>query len=568
MELIPEVMGGDSIYAQGSSMFMSSSGFDVWEELLSGKDGEVVSDAEKEKYTIVDGKWPENYDETVLIVNERNEISDLTLYALGLKTKAEILSDMEKAATGEVVNTEISKHGYDEILGRTFRVILSSDIYKKNADGDYENLTETDAGLSYLYDNSETELKIVGIIRPNEDSNMMSSGGTIGYTSLLTDRIIKLDGESELLREQLENKKTDILTGLPFKSEISDDEEVETVKNWFSSLSAEDKTRIYIEIKSKPTDEYVKTAVEQYTANLDDAAMREMFKQAMSQKMTLDEKSIEDYVSGLDEQTLRGYIEEMATASVKEQYAAGVKAQFAALPTDRVAALFDAEEFSDDDYKTFYTDFESEIVSDATYDENIKKLGYIDREDPWTMEIYADSFENKDNISSLISKYNETVAEDDKINYTDYVALLMSSITTIIDAISYVLIAFVTISLVVSSIMIGIITYISVLERTKEIGILRSIGASKKDISRVFNAETLIVGFTAGVIGILLTLGLDLIVNIILHSLTGIETLNASLPPIAAAILVAISMFLTFIAGLIPSKIAAKKDPVTALRTE
>ena len=568
MELITEVMGGDSIYAQGSSMFMSSSGFDVWEELLSGKNGEAVGDATKEKYTLVNGKWPENYDETVLIVNERNEVSDLTLYALGLKTKAEILSDMEKAATGEVVNTETSKHGYDEILGRTFRVILSSDIYKKNADGDYEDLTATEAGLSYLYDNSETELKIVGIIRPNEDSNMMSSGGTIGYTSLLTDRIIALDSESDLLKEQLENKKTDILTGLPFKSEISEDEEAETVKNWFSSLSAEDKARIYIEIKSKPTDEYVKTAVAQYTANLDDAAMREMFRQAMSQKMTLDEKSIEDYVSGLDEKTLRGYIEEMATASVKEQYAAGVKAQFASLPTDRAAALFDAEDFSDDDYKTFYTDFAAEIVSDATYDENIKKLGYIDREDPWTMEIYADSFENKDNISSLISKYNETVTEDDKINYTDYVALLMSSITTIIDAISYVLIAFVTISLVVSSIMIGIITYISVLERTKEIGILRSVGASKKDISRVFNAETLIVGFAAGVIGILLTLGLDFIVNIILHSLTGIETLNASLPPISAAILVAISMFLTFIAGLIPSKIAAKKDPVTALRTE
>ena len=568
MELITEVMGGDSIYAQGSSMFMSSSGFDVWEELLSGKNGEAVGDATKEKYTLVDGKWPENYDETVLIVNERNEISDLTLYALGLKTKAEILSDMEKAATGEVVDTETSKHGYDEILGRTFRVILSSDIYKKNADGDYEDLTATEAGLSYLYDNSETELKIVGIIRPNEDSNMMSSGGAIGYTSLLTDRIISLDSKSDLLREQLENKKTDILKGLPFKSEISDDEEAETVKNWFSSLSAEDKARIYTEIKSKPTDEYVKTAVAQYTANLDDAAMREMFRQAMSKKMTLDEKSIDEYVSGLDEKTLRGYIEEMATSSVKEQYAAKIKAQFASLPADRAAALFDAEEFSDDDYKAFYTDFASEIVSDATYDENIKKLGYIDREDPWTMEIYADSFENKDNISSLISKYNETVTEDDKINYTDYVALLMSSITTIIDAISYVLIAFVTISLVVSSIMIGIITYISVLERTKEIGILRSVGASKKDISRVFNAETLIVGFAAGVIGILLTLGLDLIVNVILHSLTGIETLNASLPPISAAILVAISMFLTFIAGLIPSKIAAKKDPVTALRTE
>lgn len=568
MELITDVMGGDSLYAQSSSTFMSMAGFDVWEELLPGKDGEALNDSVKEQYSLVKGEWPDAYDEAVLIVNDRNEISDMTLYALGLKTKAEILSDMEKAASGDVVDTESAKHDYDEIIGKEFRVILSSDVYAKNADGKYENLSETEAGISYLYDNSETKIKIVGIIKPNEDATVSSAGGTIGYTHLLSDRIIELDAESDILKEQTDSPKIDVLTGLPFKSDVEEADEIETVKNRFASLSTEEKARIYVAIKSTPTDEYLKTATEQATANLDDATMREMFRQAISQKMSLDENSINAYVDGLDEETLRGYVEEIAATSITEKYAAEVSARFASLSTEQIAAAFDAEEFTDEDYKRFYADFADEIVSDSTYEDNIKLFGYIDTEDPSSIEIYAETFENKDKISAFISAYNETVSEDDKITYTDYVAMLMSSITTIIDAISYVLIAFVTISLVVSSIMIGIITYISVLERTKEIGILRSIGASKKDISRVFNAETLIVGFAAGVIGIGLTLGFNVIINIILHSLTGIETLNSSLPTAAAILLVAVSMFLTFIAGLIPSKVAAKKDPVIALRTE
>ena len=219
-------------------------------------------------------------------------------------------------------------------------------------------------------------------------------------------------------------------------------------------------------------------------------------------------------------------------------------------------------------YNWLYDNYMPATVSNGTYEDNLKLLGDVDLASPKTINIYASSFENKDQISACIDDYNADAAEDDQINYTDYVGLLMSSITTIINAISYVLIGFVAISLVVSSIMIGIITYISVLERTKEIGILRSIGASKQDISRVFNAETLIEGFTAGVMGILCTLILLIPINLIVHHLTGLPTLSAILPVLGAILLILISMALTFIAGLIPSGMAAKKDPVVALRTE
>lgn len=208
-----------------------------------------------------------------------------------------------------------------------------------------------------------------------------------------------------------------------------------------------------------------------------------------------------------------------------------------------------------------YDEYMPPTVSEATLDENYEAFGVVDLASPSGVNIYASTFADKDQISDLIASYNDSAAEEDKITYTDYVALLMSSITDIISGISYLLIAFVGISLVVSSIMIGIITYISVLERTREIGILRAIGASKKDISHVFNAETLIVGLAAGLIGIGVSLLINIPINMILHQLTNLTTLNASLPVVGGVILVAISMFLTFIAGLIPSRFAAKKTP-------
>jgi putative ABC transport system permease protein len=270
----------------------------------------------------------------------------------------------------------------------------------------------------------------------------------------------------------------------------------------------------------------------------------------------------------MDDETLFAYVEDTLREQIAEQYAQGVQQELGKMTTDQLAAALDYGEFTDDQWIYMYDEFMPAAVSESTYDDNMDLLGYVDMSSPTGINIYASTFEAKDNIADAISAYNDSVGEDDEITYTDYVALLMSSITTIINAISYVLIAFVAISLVVSSIMIGIITYISVLERTKEIGILRAIGASKRDISRVFNAETLTIGLVSGILGIGITLLLTIPINMVIHKLTNIMTLNATLPPVAGAVLVAISMVLTFIAGLIPSGIAARKDPVEALRTE
>lgn len=241
-------------------------------------------------------------------------------------------------------------------------------------------------------------------------------------------------------------------------------------------------------------------------------------------------------------------------------------ASSAEMDETRMAAMLD-QYLADPDSKTLLSIYDN-YVSPGTYDENMQAFGYVSEDAPSGIDIYADSFEDKEKISDAIADYNKTVDEADKITYTDYVGLMMSSVTTIVNVISYVLIAFVGVSLVVSSIMIGIITFISVLERTKEIGILRAIGASKRNISQVFNAETFIVGLLAGLIGVGITYLLIIPINAIIHSVAGIDTVNASLPIGYALILVVLSMFLTLIAGLIPAKKAAKKDPVIALRSE
>lgn len=240
--------------------------------------------------------------------------------------------------------------------------------------------------------------------------------------------------------------------------------------------------------------------------------------------------------------------------------------QMAAMDESQMAAALDAylETAEDDVLLTIYDTY----ISTGAYDENMESFGVVSLDAPASISIYADSFEAKDSISACIEDYNSTAAEEDQISYTDYVGLLMSSVTTIVNVISYVLIAFVAVSLVVSSIMIGIITYISVLERTKEIGILRAIGASKRNISQVFNAETFIVGLCAGLIGIGLTLLLLIPGNALIHAIAGTTSVSAALPWTSAVLLVVLSVILTLIGGLIPSRKAAKKDPVTALRTE
>ena len=294
-----------------------------------------------------------------------------------------------------------------------------------------------------------------------------------------------------------------------------------------------------------------------------------MVVQSYAEQMGItDTAEIEAYIATMSDEELMAAVKESVKASIAAQYAAQVQAQLGAMTADALAAMFDSQVYTEEQYAAFFDQYMPSTHSDSTYERVLHTLGYVDEDSPSMISIYASTFEDKDEISRLIADYNSSVEEADKINYTDLVALLMSSITIVINAISYVLIAFVGVSLVVSSIMIGIITYISVLERTKEIGILRAIGASKRDVSRVFNAETVIVGFISGAIGIGFTLLAILIANPILHAITELESLNAILPWGAALILVALSIGLTLIAGLVPSRMAAKKDPVVALRTD
>ena len=578
-ELIADIYKMPDEQQQGMDMMMGGtsafSTMQTWNEMLPGEGNALISDIFQTQYDLVHGTWPQAYNEVVLFISERNEVSDLTLYTLGLKTSEEIREIIEASFYGKDIETDnLASWSYEEICGKEFRLILTSDRYQKNTDGTYLDLSDSSAGLEFLFESDRAiPLKIVGIARPNPDavSSMISNG--IGYTAALTRHVITSTANTELVRDQLADPTRDAITGLPFKTEeaenLTDAEKADRVRAYFASLSPAEKAALYTQIMSVPDAEFLENAAQQFLATTDRATIVEMMIRAYSEEMGMEDTSaIRSYIESMDDETLFSYAAEAAKKQAAMQYAAEVQAQLGALSTDQLASMLDTTPFTDAQYAQFFEEYLPAAFSDTTYEENLKKIGYITLDKPSSILLYASTFEAKDAIAELISTYNDSVDDADKIEYTDYVALMMSSITTVINAISYVLIAFVAISLVVSSIMIGIITYISVLERTKEIGILRAIGASKRDISRVFNAETLIVGFCAGAIGIGITLLLIIPINAIVHTLTGILILNAFLPPVAAIILVGISMFLTFVAGLIPSGIAAKKDPVEALRSE
>ncbi|NLL34957.1 MAG: ABC transporter ATP-binding protein/permease [Clostridiales bacterium] len=561
-----------------SSMFNMSrytdySTIKIWEEILPGEGDALVNDLLYEQYDLVYGKWPESYDELVLIVDRNNEISDLILYGLGLKSIDEMREVMIASAKGEKIDIKQEKWSYSEICDKTFSFIPSWEFYQYDSTSKtYKDVSGSSTGLSLLYENG-IDLKITGIIRQNPDASASMMTGAIGYTSALTDYIIDLSESSELIKAQLENPETDVLTGLPFLSdeeEVSDSEKATLVTEYFSSLENARKAAIYTEIMSVPSPEYIEQVTEQQMASMTREYVETVMAQMYAEEMGVDLETVTGYISEMDDETLFTSVREMMAQRVQEEYAAEVQQRLGSQTTDELSYAFDAtiSELPESELAKLFDKYMPSSVSESTYEDNLKALGYVDRQSPKRISLFTATFEAKDRIADIITEYNNSVEEEDKIVYTDYVALLMSSVTTIINAISYVLIAFVAISLVVSSIMIGIITYISVLERTKEIGILRSIGASKKDISRVFNAETLVVGFASGFLGIGITLLLIIPINAIIQTLTGISSLSAILPLTAGGVLIIISMLLTFIAGLIPSRIAAKKDPVEALRTE
>lgn len=446
---------------QSASSMMSGSmamtQTDVWTEMLDNQN------LLQSQYDVLAGKWPTKYNEVVLIVDENNEVSDYTLYSLGIKDIKELNESMEKIKNKEKVEVgESESYSYDDLLNYKFKILLNTDYYKESGNA-WQDMSNDDEYMKNVVDNAE-EITIVGIIKPNEENVSSSGAGMIGYTKELKEYVINKINETEIVKEQKENPNINVFTGIEFP---------ENQNSSFDYSQLTDEQRMYM-------------------ATLSEAELAELMK---------------------------NYAEN----------------------------------------------------STATYDSNLSTLGVVDLNKPSTINIYPKDFESKDMITTRISEYNDKQTNDGKeenvITYTDIVGVMMSSVSTIINVISYVLIAFVGISLVVSSIMIGIITYISVLERTKEIGILRSIGASKKDVSRVFNAETLIIGLVAGLIGIVVTLLLNIPINMIIKSIVGISNIS-KLPTAGAIILVVISVGLTMIAGLIPARFAAKRDPVEALRTE
>ena len=472
----------DSIYGEGATstssamssgmgmgMFSNSS---VWNQLLGNQ--QVLD----EQYDVLAGHWPENYNEVVIVADKNNEVDDYTLYSLGLKDPEEVRTLFKKMMVGESYETEKdTSYTFDEILDTEFKLVMPTDMYKYNdVTGTWDDYSKDDKYMTNVVNNG-TDIKVCGIIRPNDDAVSTSLSSGIGYTAKLTEYIIEQVKNSEIAKAQLADTSVDVFTGVPFDNDKNTEITMDDVNAYMATLSPEESAQM----------------------------------QAMTSGMS-------------DDQIL-------------QLFSASLKAR----------------------------------TTDATLDSNKSKLGITDLDTPSQIDIYATDFDSKEKVQNIIKDYNKLQQDDGKeenvINYTDYVGIMMSSVSTIINAISYVLIAFVAISLIVSSIMIGIITYISVLERTKEIGVLRSIGASKKDVSRIFNAETLIEGFVSGALGIVVTLLLCIPANALIKHLTDISNV-AQLPVAGGVILIIISMFLTFIAGLIPAKLAAKKDPVVALRSE
>ncbi|MBR1823914.1 MAG: ABC transporter ATP-binding protein/permease [Ruminococcus sp.] len=559
-----------------AGMEMQAFGLNVFEELLPNEDGKGVNDIVKDQYDIVSGEWPDNYDEAVVVLTKNNELPDIIVYAMGLKNS----DDFEEKIKAAMASEEITDYGqvewsFDDITSKKFKMILPCEYYQKVEDGKgCVDLTETDTGMEYLFNSDDigTEIKITGFIRPKEDVKAAMLRSYIGYTAELTEYVINKTNDSDLVKEQEADETVDVLTGTRFITDEyqgpDDKEKIADAKDYIKKANGDEKADIYRFIASQPDPNQIEAQVKEAMKNFDRKQFVKQITEMYSAELGVDSSQVTSYIENLSDEEMKQFAEEAIRQQAGEQYAAMVQEQLGSMTNNELSKMLEAMKLTNDNYLAVYEEFIPTLVSDSTYDDNMKLLGKAQLDDPSKIRLFARSFEDKDEISEAIEGYNDSAKEEDVVHYTDFVALLMSSVTGIISGISYLLIAFVGISLVVSSIMIGIITYISVLERTREIGILRAIGASKHDVSTVFNAETLLVGLCAGLIGIGVSVLLTFPINYIIHSLTSLDTMYARVPVTGAVALVIISMVLTLIAGLIPSRVASKKDPVEALRTE
>ena len=479
-------------------------------EMVAGTNGQPISSVVTDSYDMVAGSWPTSYNEVVMVLNENNSIPVQSMYQLGFITK-----EQYTAAKNQLANKQDGEDftlSYEDMLQKIFYLVPSSENYVKNENGSYSQIKNPEYDTDGLM-NKSIPLKVTGIIRPKEDAKNATINTVVAYTNLLTNYVIDRANESAIVQAQKNTPEINVLNGVHFNA-TTDEEKIQDTKEYLLNLSEDEKVNMYqliLYYDGKSQNQEINEDTNSFDMN------------ALS-KLSMNPQS---GISGM----LENYLNDSPN-------------------TTTLLAIY------------------NDYIGGKSLEKNLASFGAVSYESPSSISIYADSFENKDAIGKEIEKYNNTVGEDSKISYTDYVALMTSSLTTIINGISYVLIAFVAVSLFVSSIMIGIITYISVMERTKEIGILRALGASKKNISQLFNAETFIIGIFSGIIGIGITLLLLIPINNVIQTVSKIEDLSAVLPLESAGVLILISIIITVIGGLIPSRSAAKKDPVEALRTE
>ena len=638
----------------GQASMMQSSSSSVFYEMMD--DASIY-----ENYDVLAGQWPSSYDEAILVLTEPHGITDMLVYSLGLRDSKELKDMISKIMDGQVVENSNKplEFTYEDFLNLDFRVVNASDTYKYNSKYDiYESMVEDEDYMKDLY-NKSLKLKIVGVVSPKSGSSSMSLTSGVAYTRDLTEYVIELAKNEEIVKKQLLNKDINVFSGKRF-----DDDSDETGLNFEDMISIDTDmlssafgmnvdqasiqsmtTGYMTEISSAMTTDtsaaktlfsdnlstIAKGVLLDYLAAHDElntgmatlpmeeieavvdtylqtesvqALLKDMETQYVIPKDTyltvyrpllvgmlqgyvsatggiVMEAAVEPFVGTfLSQAMVQGSMSQMATAMTEAKMQSSVLTKVGELTqklimtmatsmnvdADKIAGAFKFD-LNEEELSRLMSTMASSNVDETAYT-NLISLGYQNVNEPTAISFYFDSFDNKELFMDYLDAYNEKLDEEEQLSYTDLTGLLMSGVKTIVDSVSYVLIAFVSISLIVSSIMIGIITYISVLERTKEIGVLRAIGASKKNISSIFNAETFIVGLISGMLGIGVTLALLPPINAIIHSLTDNTDINAVLPVEGAIILVVLSVILTLISGLIPSKQAAKKDPVLALRSE
>jgi len=596
-------------------------GMNVFSEMINNQD---LLD---QQYDVIAGSWPTAYNEVVLVVSSNNQIGKMTLYMLGMLDPANIEEELKDLMAGEYVPEEDLSYTFEDILATNFKLLTTADFFAKTdrtyhtANGEKNVWTDLREGFDFdnaaFVDENGIDIKISGIIRPKKGVAATSISGAIGYTKALTDYILEKNANSDVINQQKQNPGVNVLTGLPFERthytpetihELVDKIDDATMDMFYAYMTQQILNNPDFSDRIEVTDtesflgmfmllpadgraeivNAILTAAKETPANADGLTALFGVLTSTTDGITVTPDNFVRLLPVLDLQTqvmmalmgvpnttvpalsLPGLITMAGDTAMQAIYARLTESiQHMTVNEEIFTAILGTMQPDD----PAFIQLEETLYSmapqiDATLDSVLDTLDDVEAATPAAISFFAKDFESKEKIEAFIAEYNQSAADADKLEYSDIVGTMMSSVTIIVDAISYVLIAFVSISLVVSSIMIGIITYISVLERTKEIGVLRAIGASKRDISRVFNAETLIIGFAAGAIGILFTVLVCIPITLILRAVTDIASIAAVLPLGGAIALIVISMLLTLIAGVIPSRIASKKDPVVALRSE